>query len=103
MVKEQKIQEITGEIIDLAMDEDFRGMPESVRDDLMQAFGGLRAEDLLREEYEHQVKALRGKGIDVTSVVPILTPDSSPFCDSTAQAYRAEVTKNEAVRGHGVS
>src|SRR2546430_5735645 len=63
VVMEQKLQEITGEIVDLAIDEDFRGMPESVRDELMQAFGGVRPEDLLHEEYEHQVEACRGTAL----------------------------------------
>src|SRR5207247_3344150 len=94
VVMEQKLQEITGEIIDLAMDEDFRGMPESVRDELMQAFGGLRPEELLREEYEHQVEAWRGKGFDVTSVERILTEDFSHFRERTARLIRAQVMKN---------
>ena len=94
VVMEQKLQEITGEIVDLAMDEDFRGMPESVRDELMQAFGGVRPEDLLREEYEHQVEAWRGKGFDVTSVERILTEDFPHFRERTARLIRAQVMKN---------
>ena len=93
VVMEQKLQEITGEIIDLAMDEDFRGMPEAVRDELMQAFGGLSPEDLLREEYGHQVEAWRMKGFDVKSVERILTEDFPHFRERTARLIRAQVMK----------
>src|SRR2546430_10970954 len=79
VVIEQKLQEITGEIVDLAMDEDFQGMPEVVRDELMHAFGGLSPENLLREECEHQVDAWRMKGFDVKSVEQILTEDLPHF------------------------
>src|SRR2546426_6662864 len=66
-VMEQKLQEINGEIVDLAMDEDFRGMPESVPDELMQAFAGVRAPDILRAGSQPQAEASRGKGVEGTS------------------------------------
>ncbi|TLZ54515.1 MAG: hypothetical protein E6K15_09155 [Methanobacteriota archaeon] len=93
VVMEQKLQEITGEIVDLAMDEDFQGMPESVRDELLQAFGGVSPEDLLREEYEHQVEAWRRKGFDVTSVELVLAEDLPHFRERTPQLIRAQVMK----------
>jgi hypothetical protein len=93
VVMEQKLQEITGEIVDLAMDEDFQGLSETVRDELLQAFGGVGPEDLLREEYEHQVEAWRRKGFDVGSVERILTEDLPHFRQRTARLIRAQVMK----------
>jgi hypothetical protein len=93
VVMEQKLQEITGEIVDLAMDEDFQGMPESVRNDLLQAFGGLSPEDFLREEYAHQVEAWSRKGFDVGSVERILADDFLHFRERSARLIRAQVMK----------
>ena len=73
--------------------EDFQGMPESVRDELLQAFGGVSPEDLLREEYEHQVEAWRRKGFDVTSVELVLAEDLPHFRERTPQLIRAQVMK----------
>ena len=93
VVMEQKLQEITGEIVDLATDEDFQGLSEAVRKELMQAFGGVSPEDLLREEYEHQVEAWRRKGFDVKPVEHILTEDLPHFRERTAKLIRAQVMK----------
>jgi len=92
-VVEQKLQEITGGIVDLATDEDFLGMPEEVRTELLDVFGGLTPEDLLREECGHQVEAWRMKGFDVEPVERILTDDLLHFRERTARVIRAQVMK----------
>jgi hypothetical protein len=93
VVVEQKLQEITGEIVDLATDEDFQGMPEAVRQELLDAFGGLSPEDLLREECQHQVDAWRLKGFDVEPIERILAEDPSAFRVRGVRLIRAQVMK----------
>ena len=92
-VIEQKLQELTGEIIDLAADEDFQGMPEDIRRDLLQAFGGLSEEDLLREECQHQLVAWRAKGFDVVPLERLLEVDPKRFREISARLIRAQVMK----------
>lgn len=93
IIAEQKLQEITGEIVDLAEDEDFQGLPEDLRTDFLKAFGGVIPEDLLQKECSHQVEAWRLKGFDVASVERILTDDLPHFRERSARLIRAQVMK----------
>src|SRR3989454_12302367 len=52
---EARLEHVTGDLVNLAADEDFQRMPEDVRNEILQAFGGVTRDDLLREEYSHQV------------------------------------------------
>ncbi|TLZ43269.1 MAG: hypothetical protein E6K19_07655 [Methanobacteriota archaeon] len=90
---EQKLQEITGEIVDLAADPDFREMPPAIRAEFWQAFGGLSPEDLLREECRHQIDAWRLKGFDVLAVERILGEDLVRFRERSTRLIRAQVMK----------
>lgn len=92
-VVEQKLQEISGEVVDLAADEDFQGMPEGVKNELLQAFGGMSQEDLLKEECRHQIEAWRAMGFDVTSVERILAEDPTQFREQSTRMIRAQVMK----------
>lgn len=92
-VIEQKLEEITGEIVDLAEDEDFQGLPEDMRNDFLKAFGGMSPDDLLQEECRHQVEAWRLKGFDVESVERILSDDLVHFRERSARLIRAQVMK----------
>jgi predicted amidophosphoribosyltransferase len=93
MIVEQKLEEITGEIVDLAEDEDFQGLPDDLRTEFLRAFGGVSPEDLLQEECRHQVEAWRLKGFDVGSVERILTDDLPHFRERSARLIRAQVMK----------
>lgn len=90
---EQRLQEITGELVNLADDEDFRGMPEDVRNEILQAFGGVTRDDLLREEYVHQIDAWRTKGFDVARVEHLLDEDLSSFREQSARLIHLQVSK----------
>gem|GEM_PF-3556685 len=90
---EQRLQEITGDLVNLAEDEDFQGMPEDVRNEILQAFGAVTRDDLLREEYAHQIEAWRTKGFDVASVEPLLQEDLSNFRERSARLIRLQVAK----------
>ena len=90
---EQRLQEITGDLVNLAEDEDFQGMPEDVRNEILQAFGGVTRDDLLREEYAHQIEAWRTKGFDVARVEPLLEEDLSNFRERSARLIRLQVAK----------
>lgn len=92
-VVEYKLQEITGEIVDLATDPDFQGMPEAVRGELLAAFGGVREEDLLREECRHQIEAWRTKGFDVTQIELLLEENLQDFRARSVRLIRAQVMK----------
>lgn len=91
---DQKLQEITGEIVDLALDKDFQAMPEDVRNDLVQAFGGASPEDLLREEGRRQIEAWRTKGFDVAPIERLLEEDLEHFGERSIRLIRAQVMKN---------
>ena len=99
VIVEQKLQEITGEIVDLATDADFQGMPEGIRNELLAAFGGLNPEELLREECQHQIEAWQAKGFDVTSVERIFAEDPTHFRERSSRLIRVQVMKT-ADSGH---
>ncbi len=90
---EQRLEQITGDLVNLAADEDFQGMPEDVRNEILQAFGGVTREDLLREEYTHQIEAWRTKGFDVARVEHLLEEDLSNFRERSARLIRLQVAK----------
>src|SRR2546422_192859 len=69
---EQRLQEITGDLVNLAEDEDFQGMPEDVRNEILQAFGGVTPDDLVREEYVRQIEAWRTEGFGVAHLQQLL-------------------------------
>ena len=68
-------------------------MPEDVRNEILQAFGGVTRDDLLREEYSHQVDAWRTKGFDVGRVEPLLDEDLATFREQSARLIRLQVAK----------
>ena len=90
---EQRLEEVTGDLVNLAEDEDFQGMPEEVRNEILQAFGGVTRDDLLREEYVHQIEAWRTKGFDVVHVEHLLEEDLSNFRERSARLIRPQVAK----------
>ena len=90
---EQRLQEITGDLVNLAEDEDFQGMPEDVRNEILQAFGGVTPDDLVREEYVRQIEAWRTKGFDVAHVEHLLEEDLPNFRERSARLIRLQVAK----------
>jgi rubrerythrin len=90
---ERKLQEVTGEIVDLAADEDFRGMPADVREELLAAFGGMDEAELLREDYGRQIEAWRRKGFDVAPLERLLREDLARFQERSVRIIRAEMMK----------
>src|SRR3989441_4010427 len=90
---ERRLQEITGDLVNLAADEDFQGMPEDVRNEIMQAFGGGARDGLLREDYSHQIEAWRTKGFDVEQLEPLLEEDLLHFRERSARLIRLQVGK----------
>ena len=92
-VIEDRLHALTGEIVDLASDPDFQEMPEDVRRDLLQAFGGLDEDDLLREDGQHQIDAWRVKGFDVVPLERLLEIDPKGFREISGRLIRAQVMK----------
>ncbi len=90
---DRKIEEVTGELVDLARDEDFREMPEEVRDEILQAFAGLSEDDILREEYRRQIAAWWAKGFDVTALEALLASDLQGFREKSVRLIRAQIRK----------
>jgi len=90
---ERRLQEITGDLVNLSADEDFQGMPEDVRNEILQAFGGVTRDDLLRDEYSHQIEAWRTKGFDVEQLEPLLDEDLLHFRERSARLIRLQVGK----------
>src|SRR5207247_3665991 len=98
---EQRLQEIPGDLVNLAEDEDFQGMPEDVRNEILQAFGGVTRDDLLREEYAHQIEAWRTKGFDVAHVEHLLEEDLPNFTERRARLIRRQGARQDASRRYG--
>lgn len=90
---ERKLQEVTGEIVDLAQDEDFREMPDDVREEILQAFAGVDEDDVLREEYGRQIEAWRAKGFDVEALERLLETDLAGFRERGVRLIRAQILK----------
>ena len=90
---EARLAQITGDLVNLAADEDFQAMPEDARNEILQAFGGVTRDDPLREEYSQQVDAWRTKGFDVGGVEPLLDDDLSTFRERSARLIRLQVAK----------
>ncbi len=90
---EQKLQEVTEELVGLAENEDFREMPEDVRLELLGAFRGLSPDDVVREEYRHQIDAWREKGFDVSSLEALLDTDLDAFRERSVRLIRAQILK----------
>lgn len=90
---EEKVREVTQEIVDLAGDPDFQGMPEDVRDELLRAFGGLDEAALLREDFHRQIDAWRKKGFDVRPLEKLLQEDVQRFQERSVRIVRAQLMK----------
>ncbi|HYM40372.1 MAG TPA: hypothetical protein VEY12_09595 [Thermoplasmata archaeon] len=89
----RKLQEVTEGIGILDEDEDFREMPEEVRRELLDAFGGVNPEDVLRDEYRHQVELWRERGFDVTQLESLLAQDLAEFRERSVRLIRAQILK----------
>lgn len=90
---ERKLEQVTGEIVALSHDADFREMPEDIRRELLDAFGGLDPEALVREEYRHQIDAWREKGFDVGPLEDLLASDLDGFREKSVRLIRAQILK----------
>ncbi|HKZ98511.1 MAG TPA: hypothetical protein VJ326_02840 [Thermoplasmata archaeon] len=90
---ERKLQEVTGEIVDLGTDPDFQGMPVDVREELLAAFGGMDEAALLREDYRRQIEAWRRKGFDVVPLERLLDEDLARFQERSVRIIRAQMMK----------
>ncbi len=95
---EQTLERVTGQIVALSSDKDFREMPEDIRRELLDALGGLDPEDLVREEYGRQIEAWREKGFDVGPLEALLTSDLDGFREKSVRLIRAQILK-KAERG----
>src|SRR5439155_1723739 len=71
----------------------FRDLADVVRNEILQAFGGVTRDDLLREEYAHQIEAWRTKGFDVAHVEHLLEADLPNFRKRSARLIRLQVAK----------
>jgi len=91
---ERKVQELSGEIVDLTTDADFQGMPADIRNEFLQASAGVGQEGLLREECRHQIDAWRLKGFDVTAVERLLDEDLGQFRERSARLIRDQLRKD---------
>ncbi len=90
---EARLQAVTAEMVSLAQDRDFRGMPEDVRRELLAAFAGLQPEEVLRDECRRQVAAWRAKGFDVAGLEALAAGDLEEFRDRSLRLIRAQVLK----------
>jgi hypothetical protein len=90
---EQKLKEVTGEMLGLVHDADFRQMPEEVLREFLDAFGGMDREAVMREEYRRQVEAWRANGFDTATLENLLASDLDAFRERGVQLIRTQILK----------
>lgn len=90
---DRRLLEVAGEIVDLAQDEDFQSMPPEVQEEILQAFGDVNGDDLLREEYRRQIDAWREKGFDVRPAEKLFETDLQAFRERGVRLIRAQIRK----------
>ncbi len=90
---EHKLQQVTSELVTLAEDRDVREMPDDVRRELLDALGGISPEDVLREEYRHQIDAWRDRGFDVSALEALLNKSPEEFRERSVRLIRAQILK----------
>ena len=90
---QQKMQEVTGELVDFAADPDFREMPAPVREELLKALGDLDEGELLADDYRRQIEAWARKGFDVAPLETLLAEDPAAFREKSVRIIRAQMMK----------
>jgi len=91
---QQRIEEVAGEVYDLAADPDFRGLPPEVREEILEAFEGAGLATSVESEYEDQFREWRSRGIDTGELERILREEGSEaFRARFVRLVRAQVLK----------
>lgn len=88
---DDKLREVTLELLTLTDDADFREMPEEVRRDLLDAVIGLSPEAVVREECRRQIQAWRDRGFEVGALEALLDTDLEAFRERGAQLIRVQI------------
>ena len=93
---QRQIEEVTGEIYDLAEDPDFRGLPSEVREEILEAFEGAGLTTAFDSEYNAQLQEWRKRGIDTRELERILREEGSDaFRAKFVRIVRAQVLKTQ--------
>jgi len=91
---QHRIEEVAGEVYDLAADPDFRGLPSEVKEEILEAFEGAGLTTSLESEYEDQFREWRSRGIDTRELERILREEGSEaFRAKFVRVVRAQVLK----------
>jgi ribosomal protein L32 len=88
----RKLEEVAGVVYDLAADPDFQGMPEELREEILDAFeeAGFTAES----EYAEQFREWRARGIDTAQVERVLREEGpEAFHEKFVRMIRAQLLK----------
>lgn len=77
------LEEVAGEVYNLAADPDFQGLPSEMRKELLDTFEDLGLTTSMESEYEEQFREWRARGIDTQELERILREEGS-------QAFKAQ-------------
>ena len=89
------LEDVAGEVYDLAADPDFRGLPPEMKEDLLATLEEVGLTASVESEYVDQFREWRGRGIDTSEVERILREEGSEaFRAKFVALVRAQVLKN---------
>jgi rubrerythrin len=83
---ERNLAEVVGEVYDLMGDPDFGGMPEEMREEILDAFEGAGLATAVDNEYEVQFREWRARGLETHELERILREEGS-------DAFRAKFVR----------
>lgn len=90
----QRLEEVSGEVYDLAKDPDFRDLPADVKEEILDAFEGAGLATSVESQYEEQFREWQARGIDTRELERILREEGSEAFKAKFMALvRAQVLK----------
>jgi len=89
------LEEVAGEVYDLASDPDFQDLPNSLREELLETFEDVGLATHVESEYDAQFVEWRKRGLDTRELERILREEGSEaFKETFVRLIRAQVLKN---------
>ena len=96
---QRKLEEVAGEVYDLASDPDFRALPTELREEILETFEDAGLATTVESELAEQFQEWKAREIDTTELERILREEGSgAFKEKFVRIVRAQVLKT---RSHG--
>lgn len=90
----RRLEEVAGEVYDLASDPDFQGLPESLREEFLETFEDAGLSTSVDSEVQEQLKEWHRRGLETQELERILREQGSEaFKEQFVHIIRAQVLK----------